>query len=100
MKVHWTDTAEGHLDAIYAYIALDSPEYAKRVIDRLPRRSQQIADFPLSGRRVPEYDADQIREVIEGPYRIIYHIKTDQIDVLAVIHGAMEVPHSGDLEHD
>ena len=21
MKVHWTDTAEGHLDAIYAYIA-------------------------------------------------------------------------------
>jgi len=67
MKVHWTDTAEGHLDAIYAYIALDSPEYAKRVIDRLTRRSQQIADFPLSGRRVPEYDADQIREVIEGP---------------------------------
>jgi len=91
MKVHWTDTAEGHLDAIYAYIALDSPEYAKRVIDRLTRRSQQIADFPLSGRRVPEYDADQIREVIEGPYRIIYHIKPDQIDVVAVIHGAMDV---------
>jgi addiction module RelE/StbE family toxin len=100
MKVHWTDTAEGHLDAIYAYIALDSPEYAKRVIDRLTRRSQQIADFPLSGRRVPEYDADQIREVIEGPYRIIYHIKTDQIDVVAVIHGAMNIHRSGDLEPD
>jgi len=96
MKVHWTDTAEGHLDAIYAYIALDSPEYAKRVIDRLTRRSQQIADFPLSGRRVPEYDADQIREVIEGPYRIIYHIKPDQVDVVAVIHGAMLL-RSGDL---
>lgn len=96
MKVHWTDTAEGHLDAIYAYIALDSPEYAKRVIDRLTRRSQQIADFPLSGRRVPEYDADQIREVIEGPYRIIYHIKPDQVDVVAVIHGAMPL-RSGDL---
>jgi toxin ParE1/3/4 len=47
MKVHWTDTAEGHLDAIYTYIALDSPEYAKQMIDRLTRRSQQIADFPL-----------------------------------------------------
>ena len=34
---------------------------------------------------------DQIREVIEGPYRIIYHIKTDQIDVLAVLHAAMNV---------
>lgn len=90
MKVHWTDTAEGHLDAIYAYIALDSPAYAKRMVDRITRRSQQIADFPLSGRKVPEYDMDQIREVIEGPYRIIYHIKIDQIDVVAVIHGAMD----------
>jgi len=92
MKVHWTDTAEGHLDAIYAYIGQDSPEYAKRMVDRLTRRSQQIAEFPFSGRRVPEYDVDQIREVIEGSFRIIYHIKPNQIDVLAVIHGAMDVP--------
>jgi len=100
MKVHWTDTAEGHLDALYAYIAQDSPEYAKRMVDRLTRRSQQIADFPFSGRRVPEYDIDQIREVIEGPYRIIYHIKPDQIDVLAVIHGAMDVLRSSEEEND
>jgi toxin ParE1/3/4 len=91
MKVHWTDTAEGHLDAIYAYIAQESPEYARRMVDRLTRRSQQIAEFPFSGHRVPEYDVDQIREVIEGSFRIIYHIKADQIDVLAVIHGAMDV---------
>ena len=100
MKVHWTDTAEGHLDALYAYIARDSPEYAKRMVDRLTRRSQQIADFPFSGRRVPEYDIDQIREVIEGPYRIIYHIKPDQIDVLAVIHGAMDVLHLSEEKDD
>ena len=61
------------------------------MVDRLTRRSQQIADFPLSGRRVAEYEMDQIREVIEGPYRIIYHIRADQIDVLAVIHGARDV---------
>ena len=54
MTVHWTDTAQDHLDAIYAYIAQDSPEYALRMVDRLTRRSQQIADAPLSGRRVPE----------------------------------------------
>lgn len=88
MKVHWTETAEGHLDAIYGYIAQDSPEYALRVVDRITGRSQQISTFPLSGRSVPEYDMDQIREVIESPYRIIYYIKPDQIDVLAVIHGA------------
>ncbi len=91
MKVHWTSTAEGHLAAIFDYIAQNSPEYAKNTIDRLTRRSQQIAEYPLSGRKVPEYDFNQIREVIEGHYRIIYHIKSDQIDVLAVIHGSMNI---------
>jgi plasmid stabilization system protein ParE len=100
MKVHWTDTAGGHLDAIYAYIAQDSPEYARRMVDRLTRRSQQIAEFPFSGRRVPEYDVDPIREVIEGPFRIIYHIKSDQIDILAVIHGAMDVLGRSEQENE
>jgi toxin ParE1/3/4 len=57
MRVHWTNTAEGHLDAIYDYISQDSPEYARRVVDRLIRRSEQISQFPSSGRRVPEYSS-------------------------------------------
>jgi toxin ParE1/3/4 len=77
-----------HLANIYEYIALNSPMYAKRMVDRITRRSEQIADHPLSGRQVPEYDAEDIRELIEVPYRIIYTIKPDRIDVLAVIHGA------------
>ncbi len=35
MKVHWTLTAEEHLDALHAHIARDSTEYAKRMVDRL-----------------------------------------------------------------
>lgn len=89
MKVHWTDNAEGHLDAIHDYIARNSQEYAKIIVDKLTRRSQQISAFPLSGRVVPGFDIEQIREVIEEPYRIIYYVKPDQIDILAVIHGAM-----------
>lgn len=89
MKVHWTATAEAHLDAIYQYIAQTSEIYALRTVDRITKRSQQIAEFPLSGRKVPEYDLDQIREVFSGSYRVIYYIKLDRIDVVAVIHGAM-----------
>ena len=91
MKVHWTDNAEHHLDFIHDYLAQNSPEYARIVIDRLTRRSQQISAFPLSGRIVPEFDIEQIREVIEGPYRIIYYIKPDKIDVLAVVHSSMHI---------
>jgi toxin ParE1/3/4 len=61
-------------------------------VDRLTRRSEQIAMFPQSGRVVPEYDAPEIREVIEPPYRIIYCIREEQIDVLAVVHSAQRLP--------
>ena len=91
MRVQWTKTAEAHLDAIYVYIVQDSETYALQTVDRITRRSEQIGDFPLSGRKVPEYELDQIREVFAGPYRIIYHITADQIDIVAVIHGATNV---------
>ncbi|WP_445632221.1 type II toxin-antitoxin system RelE/ParE family toxin [Nostoc sp. DSM 114167] len=80
-----------NLSAIYTYIAQNSPRYATRIIDRITKRSQQLANFPLSGRIVPEFETEEIREVIEGSYRIIYYIKPEQIDVLAVIHGAQEI---------
>ena len=92
MNVNWTNTALGHLLAIYEYIAQDSSLYAQRMVDKLTRRSEQIADFPLSGRMVPEYEAEDIRELIEKPYRIIYRIWPDRIDVLAVVHGAQLLP--------
>ena len=92
MNVHWTNHALNHLVEIYQYIKTDSPRYALRVVDRITQRSKQIADFPRSGRRVPEYDHPDIREVFEGSYRVIYRIKKNQIDVLSVIHSSQEDP--------
>ncbi len=92
MKVYWTLNAIKHLTNIYEYIALNSPTYARRMVDRITQRSEQISTQPFSGRKVPEYETEDIRELIEKPYRIIYRLKQDQIDVLAVIHGAQLLP--------
>lgn len=92
MRVHWTDHAKQQLAAIYEHIALDSERYALRVVDRLTRRSQQIAQFPRSGRMVPELQREDIREVIEPPYRIVYRVFAERIDVLTVFHGARQPP--------
>lgn len=92
MKVHWTDAAAAHLTAIHDYIAHDSELFAKRTVDRLTARSKQFAQFPRSGRMVPEYQDPDVREVIEGAYRIIYRILPKQIDVVAVIHAARRMP--------
>jgi len=70
------------------------PHYPLRMVDRLTKHSEQVAEFPRSGRMVPEFQSEDIREVIERPYRIIYRIKPEQTDALAVIHGARQIePH-------
>ena len=86
MRVFWTDAALNQLEAIRDYLAETSPEYARRVVERLVNSSEQVAAFPRSGRMVPEYEIDEVRQVIEGSYRIIYLIKENQIEVLAIIH--------------
>ena len=62
----------------------------------MTRRSEQIANFPFSGRLVPEFETEQIREVIEGSYGIIYYIKPEQIDVIAVLHAARNIENPQD----
>lgn len=92
MRVHWTDNAIKQLVNIYEYICLTSPTYAKRMVDKITRRSEQIVEYPLSGRKIPEYNAKDIRELIENPYRIIYRVKLDQIDIIGVMHCSQLLP--------
>jgi len=91
VRVVWTDTAKRNLRTIHDFIAQDSPTYAKRMVDRLTSRSKQIGAFPLSGRVVPEFDVGQIREVLESPYRIIYHVRPDHVDVIGVVHMSRRI---------
>ena len=62
------------------------------MVDKLTRRSQQLIDHPHSGRIVPTYDDRNLRELIVFPYRLIYRVKTDRIYVIAVFHGAQQLP--------
>ena len=94
MRILWTDAALNQLEAIRDYLAQTSSEYAQRIVERLVNRSEQIAAFPRSGRMVPEYEIDEVRQVIEASYRIIYLIKEEQIEVLAIIHTSRRgLPH-------
>jgi addiction module RelE/StbE family toxin len=86
VRILWTDAALSQLEAIRDYLARTSPDYARRVVERLVDRSEQIATFPRSGRMVPEYEIDEVRQVVESSYRLIYLIKEEQVEILAVFH--------------
>ena len=91
-SVEWTQSAISDLAAIYEYIAVDSPRYALMVVDRLTKRTDQLAVFPTSGQMVAEYQREDIREVIEYSYRILYHVGESTISIIALIHGAHPLP--------
>lgn len=92
MKVIWTPRAQQRLQELYDHIAQDQPINADRWIVRMLDRGEQIGDQPRSGRIVPEDQRDTVREIFEGDYRIIYRIRSQQIDVLSVRHGAQRLP--------
>lgn len=96
MRVVWTDRAKVRLRKIRDYIAQDSPKAADDVVRRLVERSRQLESLARLGRQVPEYEHEDIRELLERPYRIIYVILAERIDVIAVMHYRQLLP--GDLE--
>ena len=91
-KVRWTEKASSHLQAIFEYIAGDSPTYASRFIRSLIKATSRLEAMPRCGRIVPELGSSQLREVIYRNYRIVYRVvERDDIEILAVIHSAREI---------
>lgn len=56
------------------------------------QRSRQLEAAARSGRQVPEYEHEDIRELIEPPYRLIYVVLADRIDILTVMHTRQLLP--------
>jgi len=92
MRLFWTETAKQDLQAIRRYIAADNPTAAKRWVDRLRRRAITALLASLAGRKVPELLRNDIRELIEGNYRIVYQAFEDRLVVLTVFEGHHLLP--------
>jgi addiction module RelE/StbE family toxin len=84
----WTREARFDLDEITDYIARDSVHYAQAVAGKLFKTGNSIPEHPLMGRVVPEIKRDDIRERFVYSYRLVYHLRDDQIIILAIIHGS------------
>ena len=59
----------------------------KKWSERLRKRARNALDAPYSGRKVPELSKDDIRELIEGNYRIVYQVFENRLVVLTVFES-------------
>jgi plasmid stabilization system protein ParE len=93
LRVVWSDRALNSLADIHARIASEaSDEQANKVVDGILRRGDQLETFPASGRKVAHNNRPDIRELIEGPYRIVYRVGVSDVEVIEVFHGAQRPP--------
>jgi plasmid stabilization system protein ParE len=86
-RIVWSRRAAQDLDSIVEYIASDSPTYAGTVLKKIVNQTKTLARFPQAGRAIPEFDDENLRELIAYSYRIIYRLRDDEALIVAVIHG-------------
>jgi toxin ParE1/3/4 len=87
VRIEWSPLALERVEDIAQYIAQDDPQAAHRWVVELFDTVDRLADFPGSGRVVPELGVARIREVIFGAYRVIYSLR-DQVQILSVRRGS------------
>jgi plasmid stabilization system protein ParE len=90
-EVIWSPRAVDDVRAIATYIAEDSIAYAKSVAQKIVASTRRLAVFPISGRVVPEFGDESIREVFAYSYRIIYRVEGETVTIAAVAHGKRPV---------
>ncbi len=92
VRINWTFQAKDDLRAIAEYISKNSKRYAELQVIRLKNRTRILKTQIRSGKIVPEINKENIRELIEGSYRIIYKIvKDSHIDILTIHHSARDL---------
>lgn len=91
-SVIWSPQSVRDLEAIHVYISDESPRYADLVVGRLVAAVERLHAFPESGRIVPERADPSIREIIVGPYRVVYRLRPDLVEIATVFRGSRLFP--------
>jgi toxin ParE1/3/4 len=91
-RVVWSPQALHDLESVRDYIAQDSPTYATLVVQRIVASVERLATFPESGRVVPELQRADVREVVHRPFRVVYRVRQDTVEIATVFRASRLFP--------
>jgi addiction module RelE/StbE family toxin len=92
--VNITANAKKDLEEIISYISLNSPRTALNILEKIEAKINTLDHFPYRGGYVPELVKRNIkdyRQLLESPWRIIYKIDIDIVNVLLIIDSRRNV---------
>jgi toxin ParE1/3/4 len=92
VRIVWSPTARLRVQGAVDFIAEDSPPASRAWLEGLIDRVELLCEFPKQGRLVPEWGEESLREVFHDPYRVVYEIFEDRVEILTLSHVRQEFP--------
>ena len=93
-RVIWTEEARRALEEALDYIAQDSPDGARAVLEQALAAASGLATLSERGRVVPELNDLALREVFVFRYRLLYETTPTEVRILTLLHGARDFARS------
>lgn len=92
VQINWTFQSIDDLREIANYIGRDSHKYAKLQVIRIRNKVEILKTQPKVGSLVQELPREDLRQLLQGNYRIIYKIISEErIDILTVHHSSRDL---------
>jgi toxin ParE1/3/4 len=92
VKVVWTDRAIARLSSTYEFVAQHSPTAAHGLVAALIERGDSLSGLPRRGRALPGHEDADLRELIDGNYRLVYRVKGETVEILTVFERHRLLP--------
>ena len=84
MTIYWSPLAVDRLENIFKYISKEDNDAAYKLVSKILKKVETLSKFPERGRKVPEANREEVREVFETEYRIIYRVEAKKVFVLSI----------------
>lgn len=85
MTISFALSAVTDLEGIQAYYNNERvPDVGKSLAGEIIAQIERLKDHPLSGRIVPEFNVEHLREIIHPPFRIVYRFDKKRVRIVRI----------------
>lgn len=96
MKIIWSPKARQKAQEAVDFIKEDRPLVSEEWLEGLIERVLLLQEFPNQGRIVPEWGQPDVREVLHPPYRVLYQVFPERVEILTLSHVRQELEGQSD----
>jgi plasmid stabilization system protein ParE len=84
-RITFAESAIKDLEDMQAYYSGEgAPEAGKRLVTEIIAKVERLGTHPQSGRVVPEFNVEHLREIIYPPFRIIYRHDKNKVRIVRI----------------